>query len=353
MAFISTIDMKSIFANLFLLFALLASSSCLGADLMLRQRATQHGAVIRLGDIADISAAYSDELKGLANTPLMPAPASGTKLFLTVSQVRELLASRGIRLQGIHISGAKIVEVGALVELPINEVQPVVAVSPSALKQRVTQAIERYLDQQTNHNVWRVEVSLAEQVLQDIETLGENIQVRSSRLPRSGRERFFLSAGKGKKISVMAQVAKIQSVVVVKRPIERGQLIRMTDVALQEREGNLPSSLFTSLDQVIGKEAQRTFRPEELLLANQIRAPWQVRRGETVNAFVRTGGIIVRTRAIAKQNGAMGELIRLETLENKQRLDASVTGPGEVTIYATGGQATDYAMLNRERPRRK
>jgi len=51
--------MKSFTYYLALLITLLANFPSQGADLVLRERATQHGAIIRLGDIADIGAKSS------------------------------------------------------------------------------------------------------------------------------------------------------------------------------------------------------------------------------------------------------------------------------------------------------
>ena len=149
-------------------------------------------------------------------------------------------------------------------------------------------------------------------------------------------------------LGIFATITQIQPAVVLLRRIERGQIIRRADVEIRQREGNLPSDSLGTLEQVIGNAAQRTLSSESIVQASHIRAPWQVHRGETVHVFVRTGGIVVRTRAVAKENGAMGELIVVETIEDKQKLNVSVSGPSEVTVYATGGQTTDFASLQRD-----
>jgi len=357
--------MKSLSYSLVLLTALLASSSSDGAEFVLRERATQNGTVIRLGDIADISTASSSELKRLASTPLLPAPAPGTQQFLNVSQVRELLVARGIPIKGMTFSGAQVVEIGAATVLPKTGSLKTVSSATDAqsmplelskreVELRVQLAIERSLQSITN-NRWRVEVLLNEKQALEISSLGDELLVRGKPQPRSGKMRFVLSAsGKNKsELAVMATVTEIRSVVVVKQRIERGHLIRAANVEIREQEGNLPKGSIADLQLVIGKEALQTLRPEKIVQQNQIRAALQVRRGETVNVFVRTGGIVVRTRAVSKSNGALGELIILETLADKKRIDASVSGPGEATVYATGGRATDYASLNRDDRRRR
>jgi len=284
---------------------------------------------------------------------------------LNVSQVRELLVARGIQVKGITFSGAQVVEIGAAstsqkaaspkTESPNKGAAPKpLELSKREVELRVQLAIERSL-QNTTNNRWRVEVSLGKNQVLEVASLGDELLVRGKPQPRSGKERFVLSAsGKNKsELAVTATVTEIRSVVVVKQRIERGQLIRAANVEIREQEGNLPKGSIADLQLVIGKEAQRTLRPEEIVQQNHIRAALQVRRGETVNVFVRTGGVVVRTRAVSKSNGALGELIILETLADKKRIDASVSGPGEATVYATGGRATDYASLNRDDRRRR
>jgi len=347
--------MKSFTYYLALLITLLANSPSLGADLMLRERATQHGAIIRLGDIADVGTSSSAELDALARTPLLPAPAKGTQQFLSVAQVRDLLQARGIQLDALTFQGASIVEIGGAVLPSKKEALPaVLKLSHHELEMRVQRAIERHLQNKARTGQWRVEVSLHETLDSKLVKLGAKLEVRSQQKLRSGKQRFLLSGSEGKKeIAISATITQVQSVVVVLRRVERGQIVRTADVELRTREGNLPRGSLTDLQQVVGKAAQRTLRSDEIVQGNYLRAAWQVLRGETVNVFVRTGGIVVRTRAIAKENGAMGELIAVETVEDEQRLNVSVSGPGEVTVYATGGQTTEYASLRRGDRRRR
>jgi len=354
--------MQSLSFTAALLLTLLAHSSSQGAELMLRERATQQGAIVRLGDIADISTASSAEMRILSNTPLLPAPAPGTQQFLSVAQVRDLLVARGLQMDQLTIHGARIVEIGSVAKPTTKTAEKRAAPKltlPTA-ELRVQQAIERHLQNNTSAGRWRVEVTLNQNQMDKIAQLATNLEARGQRpiqwgKGRSGRQRFLLNdhGSSSQDVLVSAMITQIQSVVVVRQRIQREQLIRAANVEIREREGNLPSGSVTDLEQVIGKIARRALRPEEILQKNHLRAPWQVLRGEIVSVFVRTGGIVVRTRAIAKENGAMGDLISVEMLEGKKRLAVRVSGPGEVAVHATGGRATDYASLRRDQQRRR
>ncbi len=342
--------MKLLPCTFALLLALLVHSSSQGAELVLREYATQHGPIIRLGDIADIGASSPAELKILASTPLLPAPAPGTQQFLSAAQVRDLLTARGLQIERLTIQGAALVEIGSNTQPTKSEQEPQTPkLTHQAAELQVQQAIEGYLQSETSVGQWRVEVLLSERLVSQVAQLGVPVEARGQRKLRSGRQRFFLSSGEGEKeLLVTATITQIQKVVVVRQRIQRDQLVRAVDVEILQREGHLPSGSLTDLEQVIGKVALRALRPDEILQKNHVRAAWQVRRGETVKVFVRTGGIVVRTRAVAKENGAMGDLIAVEMLEGKKRLTVSVSGPGEVAVYATGGRTTDYASLSRD-----
>lgn len=331
------------------------------AEIVLREQASQHSSIIRLGDVADIAAASQSELHNLAKTPLLPAPAPGTREYITVQQISDLLVARGLLRENLLFLGANVVEIGEASPPTSSTTSdsslPVVGTTHSPLtrnelQQQITDALQSYLVDATQHTLWRVDFSLNEKQWEELGQFGGNLQASSAVPPRHGKQRFELSGSAGQKMWMMVDVTQFQTVVVAKQAIERGQLIRRSDLELKQLEGNLPNAVVTELEEVIGKQAERNLRIDEPLQQYMVRAPWQVHRGETVTVFVRTGSIVVRTRAIAKQNGALGELVELETLDSKERLDATVTGPGETAVYAAGGSAADYASLNREPIRR-
>ena len=302
--------MKSLALHFALLLTLLVTSTGQGAELLLRERASQPGAIVRLGDIADISAASTREVRSLSSTPLFPAPAAGTQQFLTLAQVRDLLVARGLQMNSLTIKGARTVEIGARVVPTVastKHTEP--QISHQEIELRVQQAILQHAqDVSTSEGQWRVEVLLNEEKALQVAALEASLAVRGQRQLRSGRQRFYLSGmqhlsdmQRGKEVYVMATLTQVQSVVVVQQQIERGNIVRESDVKIIEREGKLPSGSLTRLEQVVGQVAQRSLRPKTILQKNHIRAAWASspwRDGQ--RPFVRTGGIVVRTRGRCK-----------------------------------------------------
>jgi len=324
----------------------LSSSYVLGADVVLRERATTSGPIVRLGDVADITAASTSILKNLASTPLVPTPAPGSTEFLQRSQIRDLLATRGIDMLRLRIRGATVVEIGKAskqseIEAPTassnREIGPNREIETS-----LHDAIEHYLRNETGHDLWRITVNTTGKAL------GPNFTVRGGRKPWTGRQKFRVSGtNPDEAFEVQATVVKIQSVLFSRQVIKKGDIIRAADVELRQHEGRVPSHVLSTPDQVVGMEARRSIPANVILQENQVRAPLQVERGETVTVVARTGGISVRTFAVARQDGAMGDLVQIETLDGSQRFAARVSGRHRLEVLAAGTQAGDYATLGR------
>jgi len=329
----------------------LGGSIAWGAELVLHERFVPNGPVVRLGDIADISAVSSLDLDQLVTTLLLPSPAPGTRQYLSASQIRELLISRGVDAQNLHFRGAAAVQIG---ESRKPRSQTVGATLPKASQQQVETAvraaIEQHLREQTGYSQWRVEPTLNAAEHRRMARLGNKLIARGGKAPWTGTQRFEIQGETvAQNAVVTAQVAKIQPVVVAKRPIQQGDLIRTSDVQLRQHEGSVPSRAFSTLDQVLGMQARRSIQADAIIQQSHVRAPLQVERGETVTVFARTAGITVRTYAIARQDGALGDLVQVQTLDSKDRFTARVSGRRELEVFATGASAGDFATLQRRK----
>jgi len=330
-------------------------SSATEAKIVLRASAAHHGAVVYLGDVADISAATEAEVKRLVTTPLMPAPVGDSEEFLQRGEIRELLASRGIDVSQFQLSGASVVKVGAAKRLTEGGSSRILTSDErQQTKRSVIQAIEHYLSGQTDHTQWQVELTLDDKQLAALAGWGDDLRIGSGRAPWTGRQ-MFLVAGRTSDdwFEIRAQVGRVQNVVVATRRLEQGQLIGVGDVEIRQEFEAVPGGHFNAIDQVLGMEVMRAVTPGTILQKNLMRAPYQVQRGETVTIFARTGGISVRTFAVAKQDGALGDLVQAETLEGRERFVAKVSGRRQLEVLATGTSANDLATANQLQTQRR
>lgn len=319
-----------------------------GATIALRKQASPAGSVIFLGDIADISAETEAEVQALSTTPLMAAPAAGRQEFLHAAKVWELIESRGVAVTNLTLVGARVVEIGAST---VTTIRPSVDAPPTVplpeVEQAAVSAITAHLVTETGQHDWQVELNMAPQALNNLAKLGLPLEASAGKSPWIGTQRFQLqSRNGGKPVTVIAKVDQLRKVVVATRRIERGNLVSPADVELRLEGGNVPSTAVRSLDSVIGQEALRTIDVNSIVQESQLRSPLQVQRGEIVKVFAQTGGIRVSTYAVVQQNGALGDLVQVQTLDKRERFAARVSGWKQLEVLPTGASTADYATLN-------
>lgn len=319
-----------------------------GTNIVFREHATLSGAIVCLGDVADISAASEAEVRDLATTPLMPAPAPGSPEFLTAIKALDLLESRGIDTSRFAISGARIVKVGQSLQTtePVAAA-PVQQPSPSDVEAAVIDAITTHLTNVTGHRDWEVGLTLRAAELRSLASLGSTFVARAGKTPWTGMQKFEIVGGARREpVLITVNVSRLRDVVVATRRIERGSLVGAADVEIRQQGGHVPVTAVQSLAQAIGKEAMQPIDANATLQQSQLRSPLQVQRGETVKVFARTGGITVSTFAIVQQNGALGDLVQVQTLDKNDRFAARVSGWKQLEVLPTGASTDDYSTVN-------
>jgi flagella basal body P-ring formation protein FlgA len=164
------------------------------------------------------------------------------------------------------------------------------------------------------------------------------IAVSGGQAPWTGAQQFKLTlpgASRGASFTVSAEVRRSPRVVAAVNPISRGERIRAEDVELVRTKPGSPQRMtFQSIEQVAGKEATRNVAAGQVLDEQYIRAPLLVRRGDVVDLFARAGGVQVRTKARARDEGGHGDLVNIEMLNDRRALVARVCGIQEVEVLA-------------------
>jgi flagella basal body P-ring formation protein FlgA len=129
--------------------------------------------------------------------------------------------------------------------------------------------------------------------------------------------------------------------------ILRAADVEMRRVSTKElRRDTLPR--ITRLEEIVGLETTRPIQSGQVLSRQMVRQPIVVRRGDSVTVFARAAGIQVRTIGQARENGGRGDLVVVETIEDRQRFTARVVGLREVEVLAQGVDAANYAPRRRE-----
>ena len=345
------------------------------ADVVLQAVVAPAGTVVRLGDVAKVKADDKREAARLAAIPLMPAPGPGRRRFVRMREVQDLLAARGEDMRSLNFRGELVTEIAptattqtatkpnadrravwagtsAVAAASMTGV-PESAAAKASQAPRITEAqvkeaqnyIERavieHLNRYGGHKAdWQVALNVSPADLVKVLDAKTALRCSGGVSPWTGRQRLVVafSTERGPvRVRFEADVTATQSVVVATQPIERGHVITAADVAVAEWEQVPPTTarrkLAESLDSVIGMEAARPIQEGDAIFSDDFRPQILVKRGDEIAVYARGGGIQVRTIARARQDGARGELIGVESLDVKEPFDAVVVGPREAVVF--------------------
>ena len=318
-----------------------------GVEIALRERAALGGAVVLLGDVAEVTGDDPQVAADLAATPLMPTPATGTFQFLRAAEIRDMMSARGVDVRGMRFAGAAAVAIGYLAPAAAasgGDVPAAPAISRKTADNRLHEILLAYLREQSGHAQWNIEIAEVGDQTAAVAQLGKNAVVSGGRAPWTGYQRFRLDGDDAtSKVIVSARIERIETVAFATRAIERGDLISAADVELRAHAESTPAQAVASLESVIGKEAVQVIRPGAMVLSSQVRQPLVVRRGERVSVRARAAGVSVRTFATAQDDGSVGDLVMVQSLMGKERYAARVSGVRELEVFAAAATAADVA----------
>jgi len=181
------------------------------------------------------------------------------------------------------------------------------------------------------------------------------VAIAGGQAPGTGVQRFQVTATSNEaaaEFSLDIRISTPPKVAVAAKALPRGTLVRPEDVVLTS---SIPTSeqgdALRSLEEIVGRETTRAISEGRMFERTALRSPVMVRRGDVVTVFAHSAGIRVRTLARARDEGGVGDLISVESLQDRKAYFARVSGAHEVEVYARAAQAAETAgepgMLNR------
>lgn len=122
-------------------------------------------------------------------------------------------------------------------------------------------------------------------------------------------------------------------VVTIARAINRGETIRESDLVVERvARAQVGSDALTRIELVANQAARKSLRTGQTVRAADLMKPQIVNRDDTVTIVFRTGGVVLTARGKAQSNGTEGEMISVLNPQSKRVIQATVTGPGIVTV---------------------
>ncbi len=134
-------------------------------------------------------------------------------------------------------------------------------------------------------------------------------------------------------LRVSGQLVETIEVVMPTRPLTKGETLASADVALERRprEG-LSADTLSDIQAAIGKVVRRPMLPGQPIRATDVQRNEVIGRGDLVTMTYETPGLVVSMRGRANEAGGVGDVIAVQNIQSKRVLQATVTGPGRVTV---------------------
>ncbi|MEN6582626.1 MAG: flagellar basal body P-ring formation chaperone FlgA [Armatimonadota bacterium] len=133
-------------------------------------------------------------------------------------------------------------------------------------------------------------------------------------------------------VSTPVMVKSVAQVLIATSPIRQGEALTASNTALEQRE-------VTNIPDAVGQDseatqwiARRSIKPGCIIVSSDVVLPPTVKKGDSVSLVVRCGNITLRTNGEVKQDGRVGDTVRVISAVSQSEVRARVVEPGLVEI---------------------
>jgi flagellar basal body P-ring formation protein FlgA len=291
----------------------------------LRASITVTSDVVRVGDLIDNAGSA-------ALIPLYRSPDLGTTGALPVAQVLAVLRAK--QVIGVMTGDIKEVQVTRLARTLVNK----------DLETAVASALERRFGLCDAANITvTFDRGIADMRL-DASNTGVLQPVATRYDARSGRFDIAFEINSDNnpaptKLRFTGNAIETVEVAVLTRDIDRVDLLKASDVAMERRPKAEVTGEAASRDRTLGMQLRRPMRAGTPIRVADIVKPDFVQRDQNVTVIYQVPGIYLTTRGKAIESGAEGDTISVLNLQTKRTLSGVVTGRGQVTVQGASQAA--------------
>lgn len=291
--------------------------------------------VVRIGDLVDHAGAA-------AGVPIFRSPDFGTTGSVPVAQL----------LEAVRAHDLVMVDARGLTEVAVTRAGHVIGAKD--VQERIARA---FAGRQNLSEAKNLAVTLDREtrpIFLDPSASTELHLVRSSYDPRSGRfdVTFELPGNPGRigpLLRYTGTLVDAVEVVVLTRQVNRGDVLRATDLAVERRpRSEATGEVVGGVERAVGSAAKQTMRAGSILRRADLMKPNLVRRDEAVTLVYETPGLMLTMLGKAIEAGTEGDLVNVMNAHSKRPVQGYVSGPGRVTIpaKAVGAQARTAAAID-------
>jgi flagella basal body P-ring formation protein FlgA len=152
---------------------------------------------------------------------------------------------------------------------------------------------------------------------------------------KAGRTTIGVRCNAEKKwsISTSAVIKVYETVIVLSRPVQRGEIITRQHFAIEKRDvSKLRGDFATQVDQVENKQAARYAPAGAVLGLKSFIEPRLIRRGDKIIISAIQPAFAIRMNGVAMMDGIKGQLIRIKNENSGRIINATVVEPGLASV---------------------
>jgi flagella basal body P-ring formation protein FlgA len=122
-------------------------------------------------------------------------------------------------------------------------------------------------------------------------------------------------------------------VAIAAKPLPRSKQLTKSDIFFEERDISKQfKGYYTKIEDVTGLLARTQIRTNTVLNPGQVHPPRLIKRGQSVDLFIKTASYEIHGEGKALSDGARGDLIRVKNSRSNKIVEGTVVGPGSVRI---------------------
>jgi flagella basal body P-ring formation protein FlgA len=287
----------------------------------LRASATVVGDLVRIGDLVENAGA-------VANVPIFRAPDLGQTGSVPVASVLD--AVRGHHIIGLDSRG--------LLEVAVTRAAR--AITAKDVEARILLALAGKYGLPDASNLAVFFDNEVRTFLVESTATGELAVTHLSYDPRTTRfdVAFELPGSLTARrlpLRFAGSLGETFDAVVPTHEIAQGQVLKAADLAVERRpKGSSTSTTLTAIAQAEGLSSKRALRAGQVIRQADVAKPELVGRGDTVTIVFQVPGIMLTILGKASEPGALGDVISVVNLQSKHAIQATVIGPGRVSVNA-------------------
>lgn len=278
------------------------------ATIILKDQATVPGPKFTLGDIADISCDVVDIKVKLENIKLGIAPLPTIPIKLSRRTIEFRIKENQFDLTQLNIGGA---------QKTVVSLDTIIVSGMQALK-----TAKEYLENNINvpGGSYDIKFMRTPNPL-PAPRRGFSMKVHSGRNiklkgPFTLKVGVFCDGKLFRSIPVNVRVKTYEYMIIAANAIPRGKVITEDDIILTiDETTTFNKNLIRDKNLAIGKEAKIAIRADSPIFENNLQSPVIIKRGDLVNIKVKRGSVIVSCKGTAKNDGRLGDTIKVRRID--------------------------------------